>query len=102
MRNRASIRRRRRETTNDTRNLVHDADNTTSMLVIQDLVEKARHAAEEVQRGIIRAGLQRHLYPFEPRPASSLLREIPAAACLPAFNRSSPPRPFPPLCLHCA
>ena len=49
------------------RDLVHDADNTTSMLAIQGLVEKARHASEEVQKGIIRAGLQRHLYPFEPR-----------------------------------
>lgn len=68
MRNRASIRRRRRDTTNDARNLVQDADNTTSMLGIQDLVDRARHASEEVQKGIIRAGLQRHLYPFEPRP----------------------------------
>lgn len=67
MRNRASIRRQRRETTNDRRDLVHDADNTTSMLAIQGLVEKARHASEEVQKEIIRAGLQRHLYPFEPR-----------------------------------
>ncbi|KAH7109135.1 ATP-dependent DNA helicase [Dactylonectria macrodidyma] len=68
MRNRASIRRRRRDTTISARNLVHDADNTTSMLAIQDLVDMARHASEEVQKGIIRAGLQRHLYPFEPRP----------------------------------
>jgi hypothetical protein len=37
------------------------------MLAIQGLVEKARHASKEVQKGIIRAGLQRHLYPFEPR-----------------------------------
>lgn len=37
------------------------------MLAIQGLVEKARHASGEVQKGIIRAGLQRHLYPFEPR-----------------------------------
>jgi hypothetical protein len=37
------------------------------MLAIQGLVEKARHASEEVQKGIIRAGLQRHLYPSEPR-----------------------------------
>ena len=67
MRSKASFRRRQRETTNDTRDLVHDADNTTSMLAIQGLVEKARHASGEVQKGIIRAGLQRHLYPFEPR-----------------------------------
>ncbi|KAH6666996.1 ATP-dependent DNA helicase [Halenospora varia] len=77
MRNRASIRRRRRETQNHTTDLsiddhqhgdlVHDAENTTNMLAIQGLVEKARHAPEEVQKGIIRAGLQRHLYPFEPR-----------------------------------
>ncbi|KAG9249179.1 hypothetical protein BJ878DRAFT_90796 [Calycina marina] len=56
----------RRETTNDTRNLVRDAEDTTSMLAIQGLVEKARYASGEVQNGIIRAGLQRHLYPFEP------------------------------------
>jgi superfamily II DNA helicase RecQ len=37
------------------------------MLAIQDLVEKARHAPEEVQKGIIRTGLHRHLYSFEPR-----------------------------------
>ncbi|KAF5127186.1 hypothetical protein E5D57_008114 [Metarhizium anisopliae] len=37
------------------------------MLAIQDLVEKARHASEEVQKGVIRAGLKRHLYSFEPR-----------------------------------
>jgi superfamily II DNA helicase RecQ len=37
------------------------------ILAIHGLVEKARHAPEEVQKGIIRAGLQRHLYPFEPR-----------------------------------
>jgi superfamily II DNA helicase RecQ len=77
MRNRASIRRRRRETQNHTTDLsiddhqhgdlVHDAENTLNMLAIQDLVEKARHAPEEVQKGIIRAGLRRHLYPFEPR-----------------------------------
>ncbi|KAH6691783.1 ATP-dependent DNA helicase [Leptodontidium sp. MPI-SDFR-AT-0119] len=67
MRSRASFRRRRRETTNDTRDLVHDAENTTSMLAIQGLVEKARYASGEVQKGIIRAGMQRHLYPFEPR-----------------------------------
>ena len=66
MRNKASIQRQRRETTNDRRDLVH-AENTTSMLAIQSLVEKARHASEEVQKSIIRAGLQRHLYPFEPR-----------------------------------
>jgi hypothetical protein len=67
MQNKASIRRQRRETTNDRRDLVHDAENTTSMLAIQSLVQKARYASEEVQKGIIRAGLQRHLYPFEPR-----------------------------------
>ncbi|KAH7119347.1 ATP-dependent DNA helicase [Dactylonectria macrodidyma] len=67
MRNSASIRRRRRRTTNSTGCLIHDANNTTSMLAIQDLVVKARHAPEEVQKGIICAGLQRHLYPFEPR-----------------------------------
>ena len=67
MRSRASFRRRRRETTDDSRDLIHDAHNTGSMVAIQDLVEKARHASEEVQKGIIRAGLQRHLYPFEPR-----------------------------------
>jgi hypothetical protein len=77
MRNRASIRRRRRETQNYTTDLsiddhqhgdlVRDAENTTNMLAIQGLVEKARHAPEEVQKGIIRAGLQRHLYLFEPR-----------------------------------
>jgi hypothetical protein len=67
MRNKASIRRQRREITNDMRDLVYDADNTTSMLAIQGLVEKAREASQEVQKGIIRAGLQRHLYPFEPR-----------------------------------
>ncbi|MCJ1360356.1 MAG: hypothetical protein MMC33_010361 [Icmadophila ericetorum] len=47
--------------------LVHNAENTTNMLAIQGLVEKARHAPEELQKNIIRAGLQRHLYPFEPR-----------------------------------
>jgi superfamily II DNA helicase RecQ len=52
---------------NDMRDLVHDADNTTSILAIQSLVEKARHASGEVQKGIIRAGLRRHLYPFKPR-----------------------------------
>ena len=52
---------------NNRSDLVHDADNTTSMLAIQGLVEKARHVSGEVQKGIIRAGLQRHLYPFEPR-----------------------------------
>ncbi|PVH69827.1 hypothetical protein DL98DRAFT_541306 [Cadophora sp. DSE1049] len=77
MRNRASIRRRRRETQNHTTDLsidddqhgdlVHDAENTTNMLSIQGLVERARHASREVQKGIIQAGLQRHLYPFEPR-----------------------------------
>ncbi|KAF1808517.1 ATP-dependent DNA helicase [Eremomyces bilateralis CBS 781.70] len=68
MRNKASIRRRRRETTGDTSCLIQDANNTTSMLAIQDLVEKARHSPEEIQKGIIHAGLQRHLYPFQPRP----------------------------------
>ncbi|KAH7308925.1 ATP-dependent DNA helicase [Stachybotrys elegans] len=68
MRNRASVRKQRRDTTISARNLVHDAENTTSMLAIQDLVGMARHASEEVQKGIIRAGLQCHLYPFEPRP----------------------------------
>jgi superfamily II DNA helicase RecQ len=67
MRNKASIRRQRRETTSNRINLVQEADNTTSMWDIQVLVEKARHAPGEVQKGIIRAGLQRHLYPFEPR-----------------------------------
>ena len=67
MRNKTSIRRQRREITNDRRDLVYDADNTTSMLAIQALVEKARQESKEVQKGIIRAGLQRHLYPFEPR-----------------------------------
>ena len=67
MRNKASIRRQRREMANNRSDLVHDADNTTSMLAIQGLVEKARHVSGEVQKGIIRAGLQRHLYPFEPR-----------------------------------
>jgi helicase-like protein/RAD3-like DEAD/DEAH box helicase len=77
MRNRASIRRWRRETQNHTTDLsiddhqhgdlVHDAENTTNMLAIQGLVERARHASREVQKGIIQAGLQRHLYPFEPR-----------------------------------
>jgi Helicase conserved C-terminal domain len=77
MRNRASIRRWRRETQNHTTDLsiddhqhgdlVHDAENTTNMLAIQGLVERARHASSEVQKGIIQAGLQRHLYPFEPR-----------------------------------
>jgi hypothetical protein len=47
--------------------LVRDAENTTSMLAIQGLVEKTRHASKEEQKGIIQAGLQRHLYPFEPR-----------------------------------
>jgi superfamily II DNA helicase RecQ len=37
------------------------------MLAIQGLVEKARYASGEVQKGIIQAGLQRHLYPFKPR-----------------------------------
>jgi superfamily II DNA helicase RecQ len=37
------------------------------MLAIQGLVEKAREASEEVQKGVIRAGLHRHLYAFEPR-----------------------------------
>ncbi|EFY94592.1 DEAD/DEAH box helicase [Metarhizium robertsii] len=67
MRSRASFRRLRRETIDSSRDFVHDAYNTGSMVAIQDLVEKARHASEEVQKGIIRAGLQRHLYPFEPR-----------------------------------
>jgi hypothetical protein len=67
MRNKTSIRRERREITNDRRDLVYDADNTTSMLAIQTLIEKARQESKEVQKGIIRAGLQRHLYPFEPR-----------------------------------
>jgi hypothetical protein len=67
MRNKASIRRQRRETTSNRRNLVQEADKTTSMWDIQGLIEKARHAPGEVQKGIIRAGLQRHLYPFEPR-----------------------------------
>jgi hypothetical protein len=67
MRHKASIRRQRREITNDRRDLVYDADNTTSMLAIQGLVEKAREASEEVQKGVIRVGLHRHLYAFEPR-----------------------------------
>jgi hypothetical protein len=66
MRSRASFRRQRRETIDGSRDLVHDAHNTGSMVAIQDLVEKARYASEGVQKGIIRAGLQRHLYPFEP------------------------------------
>ena len=51
----------------DTTDLVHDAENTTDMQAIQVLVEKARDAPEEVQQSIIRTGLVRHLYPFEPR-----------------------------------
>lgn len=42
---------------NNARSLVHDADNTNSMLAIQDLVHKARHASEEVQKGIIARAL---------------------------------------------
>ncbi|KAG9244515.1 hypothetical protein BJ878DRAFT_65355 [Calycina marina] len=37
------------------------------MLALQGLVEKARCVSGEVQKGIIRAGLPRHHYPFEPR-----------------------------------
>ena len=66
MRNRTSIRREQQESRNYTGDLVHNADNTTSMLAIQDLVKKAKHVPEEVQKSIIRAGLQRHLYLFEP------------------------------------
>ncbi|KAF1809282.1 ATP-dependent DNA helicase [Eremomyces bilateralis CBS 781.70] len=67
MRSKASVRKRRRETMDIARDLVHDAYSTTSMLAIQRLVEIARDAPEEVQKGIIRAGLDCHLYPFEPR-----------------------------------
>ncbi|KJZ68413.1 hypothetical protein HIM_12190 [Hirsutella minnesotensis 3608] len=67
MRSRASFRRLQRETADVARDLVHDANGTTSMMAIQPLVERARDAPEEVQKGIIRAGLERHLYPFEPR-----------------------------------
>lgn len=38
------------------------------MLAMQELVEKARSCTIEVQKGIIRVGLSRHLYSFEPRP----------------------------------
>jgi superfamily II DNA helicase RecQ len=67
MRSRASFRKERRETIDSSRDLVRDAHNTGGMVAIQHLVEKARHASEEVQKGIIRAGLKRHLYSFEPR-----------------------------------
>ena len=67
MRSKASFRRERCEAKDDMRELAHDAEKTISMQAIQVLVEKARHAPEEVQKSIIRAGLVRHLYPFEPR-----------------------------------
>jgi superfamily II DNA helicase RecQ len=67
MRNKKSIRRWRQETADDVKALVNDADKTTSMLAIQDLVEKARHTPEEMQKSIVRAG-PHHLYPFEPHP----------------------------------
>ncbi|KAH6985215.1 P-loop containing nucleoside triphosphate hydrolase protein [Ilyonectria destructans] len=67
MRSRTSFRRARRQIADGMKDFVHDAHNTESMLAIQDLVERAKHEPEEVQKGIIRAGLQCHLYPFEPR-----------------------------------
>src|SRR5205814_3048427 len=62
-----SFRGRRRETINDAGDLIHDDKNTSCMQSIQVLIEKARHAPEDVQKGIIRAGLVRYLYRFEPR-----------------------------------
>ncbi|KAF4464741.1 hypothetical protein FALBO_8428 [Fusarium albosuccineum] len=66
MRSRASFRRQQRETADVTRDLVHDAYRTTGMLAIQRVVERVTEASEESQ-GIIRAGLECHLYPFQPR-----------------------------------
>jgi hypothetical protein len=37
------------------------------MAGILDFVERASHASGEVKKGITSSGLQRHLYPFEPR-----------------------------------
>ena len=37
------------------------------MLGIQRLIKDAENAPVEVQKGIIQIGLERHLYPFQPR-----------------------------------
>ena len=37
------------------------------MLGIQRLIKEAENAPVEVQKGIIQTGLERHLYPFQPR-----------------------------------
>jgi hypothetical protein len=78
MRTKSSFRKQRRETRSEfsgiltgehnTSSILQDAGDTTSMLAMQGLVEKARSCTIEVQKGIIRVGLSRHLYSFEPRP----------------------------------
>ncbi len=78
MRTKSSFRKQQRKTMSEstglltdehnTSSILQDAGDTTSMLAMQELVEKARSCTIEVQKGIIRAGLSRHLYSFEPRP----------------------------------
>ncbi|KAG9242648.1 hypothetical protein BJ878DRAFT_569140 [Calycina marina] len=52
----------------DTSSILQDAGGTIGMLAAYELIEKARSCKIEIQKRIVRAGLSRHLYSFEPRP----------------------------------
>jgi hypothetical protein len=78
LRTKSSFRKHRRETRSessgiltgesDTSRILEDAGDATSMLAMQELVEKARSCTTQVQKSIIREGLSRNLYSFDPRP----------------------------------
>ncbi|PVH68290.1 ATP-dependent DNA helicase [Cadophora sp. DSE1049] len=67
MRTKSTVRREWRMRAHTSEDLVEQARNTSDMLGIQHLVKKAENASVDVQKGVIQAGLERHLYPFQPR-----------------------------------
>jgi hypothetical protein len=67
MRTKSTARRERQTRRTILKNLVEEAGKTSDMLGIQRLIKDAENAPVEVQKGIIQIGLQRHLYPFQPR-----------------------------------
>ncbi|KAH8586980.1 ATP-dependent DNA helicase [Bisporella sp. PMI_857] len=67
MRTKSTVRREWRMRAHTSEDLVEQAKNTSDMRGIQHLVTKAENASVDVQKGVIQAGLERHLYPFQPR-----------------------------------
>jgi superfamily II DNA helicase RecQ len=67
MRTKSTVRREWRIRAHASEDLVKQATNTSDMMGIQNLIKKAENASVDVQKGVIKAGLQRHLYPFQPR-----------------------------------